>query len=127
MNRYNVNKNAGNNYKGYKGTNFKDNKNLNQPERKDKDSTVFYNKNTNQREALKCWGCGEPHYFKDCPNKKESFGNVHSIQEATTIGEIARSIPQISAALENQQAEYQTSMVEIEGTPKQLPISILID
>jgi len=76
---------------------------------------------------LKCWDCGEPHYFKDCPNKKKGFGNVHLIQEATTIGEITRSIPQISAALENRQAEYQTSMVEVEGTLKQIPISILID
>ena len=29
--------------------------------------------------------------------------------------------------MENQQEEYQTSMVEIEGTLKQFPISILID
>jgi len=33
----------------------------------------------------------------------------------------------ISAALENRQAEYQTSMVEVEGMLKQIPISILID
>ena len=52
---------------------------------------------------------------------------MHSIKEATTIGEIERSIPQISTALENRQAEYQTSMVEVEGTLKQIPISILID
>jgi len=45
----------------------------------------------------------------------------------TTIGEIARSIPQISATLENRQAEYQTSMVEVEGKLKQTEMSILID
>ncbi len=126
-NRSNINKNDGNNYRNYKGTNYKYNINSNQPDRKERDSTVFYNKNSNQREPLKCWGCGEPHYYKDCPDRKKSFGNVHSIQEATTIGEIARSIPQISAALENIQAYYQTSMVEIEGTLKQFPVSILID
>jgi len=76
---------------------------------------------------LKCWECDEPHYFKDSPKRKKGFGNVHSIQEVTTIGEITRRIPQISAALENPQAEYQTSMVEVEGTLKQTPISILID
>lgn len=121
------NKNMGNDYKGYRGTNFKNNQNPNQPARKDKESAIFYNKKTNQREPLKCWECGEPHYFKDCPNRKKGTRNVHSIQEATTIGEIARSVPQISAALENRQAEYQTSMVEVEGTLKHTPISILID
>jgi len=116
-NRFN-NKNVGNTDKGYRGTNFKNNQNTNQPEWKDKESIVFYNKKSNQREPLKCWECGEPHYFKDCPNRKKGFGNVHSIQEVTTIGEIARSILQINAALENRQEEYQTSMVEVEGTLK---------
>jgi len=78
-NRFN-NKNVGNTYKGYSGTNFKNNQNTNQPEWKDKESVVFYNKEkSNQREPLKCWECGEPHYFKDCPNKKKGFGNVNSI------------------------------------------------
>ena len=33
----------------------------------------------------------------------------------------------INAALENRQAEYQTSMVEVEGMINQTPITILID
>ena len=33
----------------------------------------------------------------------------------------------INAALENRQADYQTSMVEVEGKLNQTPISILID
>jgi len=36
-------------------------------------------------------------------------------------------MPQINAALENRQADHQTSMVEIKGTLKNKPISILID
>ena len=32
-----------------------------------------------------------------------------------TVGELARSMPRINAALENRQVEYQTSMVEVEG------------
>ena len=32
-----------------------------------------------------------------------------------TVGELARTIPIINEALENQQVEYQTSMVEVEG------------
>ena len=36
-------------------------------------------------------------------------------------------MPRINAALENQQDDHQTSMVEIEGMIKNKPISILID
>ena len=35
-------------------------------------------------------------------------------------------MPRINAALENRQADYQTSMVEVEANLNQIPISILI-
>ena len=44
-----------------------------------------------------------------------------------TVGDLARTIPRINAALENRQADYQTSMVEVEGMLSHKPISILID
>ena len=44
-----------------------------------------------------------------------------------TVGELARSMPRINAALENCQADYQTSMVEVEGMINQTPVTILID
>ena len=44
-----------------------------------------------------------------------------------TVGDLARTMPRINTALENQQADYQTSMVEVEGKINQIPISILID
>ena len=56
-----------------------------------------------------------------------SFNNVHSIQKDTTIGDMVRSMPRISASLENQQADHQTWMVEIEGIIKDKPISIMND
>ena len=43
------------------------------------------------------------------------------------VGDLARTMPRINAALENRQAEYQTSMVEVEGMINQTPITILID
>ena len=36
-------------------------------------------------------------------------------------------MPRINATLDNRQADYQTSMVEVEGKLNQIPISILID
>ena len=43
------------------------------------------------------------------------------------IGDLARTMPRIKSTLENGQADYQTSMVEVEGKMNQIPISILID
>ena len=44
-----------------------------------------------------------------------------------TVGDLARTNPKINVALENWQADYKTSMVEVEGKINQAPISILID
>ena len=44
-----------------------------------------------------------------------------------TVGELLRTMARINVALENRQAEYQTSMVEVEGMINQTPITILID
>jgi hypothetical protein len=52
---------------------------------------------------------------------------VQTIQEATTVGELARSTPKISATLENRQEDHQTSMVEIEGMIHNQPVIVLID
>ena len=43
-----------------------------------------------------------------------------------TVGELARNMPRIKAALENRQAEYQTSMVEVKGMINQTPVTILM-
>ena len=43
------------------------------------------------------------------------------------VGDIVRTMPRINATLEDRQADYQTSMVEVEGKINQIPISILID
>ena len=48
-------------------------------------------------------------------------------REATTVNDIARNIPTINAALENQQAEHQATMVEMEGNIVDQSVTILID
>lgn len=77
------------------------------------------------KEPLKCWGCGEPHILRVCPHQ-----NIHMLtrdREVTTVNDIARNIPTISAALENRQAKHQATMVEMEGNISDLPVSVLID
>eukprot|EP00253_Pinus_taeda_P001879 PITA_01879 len=78
------------------------------------------------RPPVQCWGCGGPHYIKNCPQRKgtEQLSKIH---EASTVGEVGRSVPRINAALEDRQAEYQPTMVEFEGKISNLTISILID
>eukprot|EP00253_Pinus_taeda_P030136 PITA_30136 len=78
------------------------------------------------RPPVQCWGCGGPHYIKNCPQWKgtEQLSQIH---EASTVGEVGRSVPRINAALEDRQAEYQPTMVEFEGKISNLTISILID
>eukprot|EP00253_Pinus_taeda_P035679 PITA_35679 len=67
------------------------------------------------RPPVQCWGCGGPHYIKNCPQRKgaEQLSQIH---EASTVGEVGRSMPRINAALEDRQAEYQPTMVEFEAT-----------
>jgi len=38
------------------------------------------------------------------------------MQEASTVREVARSMPIINAGLDDHQAEYQPTMIEYEGT-----------
>eukprot|EP00253_Pinus_taeda_P023048 PITA_23048 len=78
------------------------------------------------RRQVECWGCGGPHYVKNCPQRKgtEQLSQIH---EASTVGEVGRSVPRINAALDDRQAEYQPAMVEFEGKISDLTITVLID
>eukprot|EP00253_Pinus_taeda_P030276 PITA_30276 len=78
------------------------------------------------RPLVQCWGCGGPHYIKNCPQRKgtEQLSQIH---EASTVGEVGRSVPRINAALKDRQAEYQPTMVELEGNISNLTVSVLID
>ena len=43
------------------------------------------------------------------------------------MGDVARNIPRINAALEDWQADYQLTMIELEGKLISQPVSILVD
>ena len=49
------------------------------------------------------------------------------VLEEMMVGDLARGMPRINAALEKTQVDYQNSMVEVEGMLNQKPISILIN
>ena len=40
--------------------------------------------------------------------------NVHNLQEASTVGNVARNILRIYVVLDNRHAKYQSNMIEVE-------------
>jgi hypothetical protein len=79
-------------------------------------------------EPLKCWECGEPHLRRNCPCLISANRTVvHNLQEASTVGDVGRSLHRINAAIDGRQADHQSSMVEIEGKINNTRISVLID
>jgi hypothetical protein len=76
---------------------------------------------------LKCWGCEEEHLLRDCPLRKQKNRRVYNIEEATTVNDVDRSMPQIYASLNNRQDHHQALMVEVEGMISNHLVSILID
>jgi hypothetical protein len=76
---------------------------------------------------LKCWGCGEEHLLRDFPHRQHNNRRVYNIQEATTVNDVARIMPQIYAAMDNKQADHQASVMEMEGMISNHLVSILID
>jgi hypothetical protein len=83
--------------------------------------------NNPKKEPLKCWDCGGEHLQRDCPHRQQNSGKIYNMQEATTVNDVARSVPQIYAALDNNQVDHQASMVEIEGMIFNHLVSVLID
>jgi hypothetical protein len=82
----------------------------------------------NSREPLKCWECGEPHLRRNCPCLISANRTVvHNLQEASTVGDVGRSLHRINAAIDGRQADHQSSVVEIEGKINDTRISVLID
>ena len=79
-----------------------------------------------KRGPLQCWKCGGPHMHRNCPLENESARPAYNIQEAETVGQVARAVPRIYAALEDRHADHQSTMVEVAGNIVEQSISILI-
>jgi hypothetical protein len=75
------------------------------------------------RPPIQCWVCKEDHLYKDCPHRNDIVNTVHNIQEATTVEDMGR----IYVYLDDQQVEYQSNMIEVEGKIINQLVAILID
>ena len=64
---------------------------------------------------------------RNCPLENENARLDYNIQEAETVGQLARVVPRIYPALEDCQADHQSMVVEVAGKIVEQSISILID
>ena len=64
---------------------------------------------------------------RNCPLDNESASPTYNIQEAETVGQVARDVPRIYAALEDHKVDHQSIMVEVVGSISEQSVSILID
>ena len=62
-----------------------------------------------------------------CPLENGYVRQTHIIQEAEMVGQVARTVPRIYAALEDHQEDHESTMVEVVGNIVEQSISILID
>jgi hypothetical protein len=65
--------------------------------------------------------------YRDFPHGSERVRIVHNVQQARTVEDMGRSVPNIYAVLDNKQAEFQSHVIEVEGKINNHPIAILID
>ena len=65
---------------------------------------------------LKCWNCGGENHVRDFPNKRKNQEVIlYNLQEVFIVGDVCGNITRLCAALINQQAEHQTTRIEVEG------------
>ena len=64
---------------------------------------------------------------KNCPLENENARPAYNIQGVETVGQVARVIPRIYAALEDSQEDHQSTVVEVAGNIVEKSVSILID
>jgi hypothetical protein len=76
---------------------------------------------------LKCWGSGEEHLLRDFPHRQQNSRRIYNVQESTIVTDVAKSMPQFYAFMDNKQADHQASKVEMEGMITNHIVSILID
>ena len=62
----------------------------------------------------------------NCPLENESTSPAYNIQEAETVGQVARVVPRIYAALEDRQAYHQSVVVEVAGNIVEQFVSIFV-
>ena len=64
---------------------------------------------------------------RNCPLEDGNENPAYNIQEAEIVGQVARDVPRIYAALEDRQEDHQSTVVEVAGKIVEQSVSILIN
>ena len=64
---------------------------------------------------------------RNCPLENESARPAYNIQEVETVGQVARAVPSIYAALGDHQGDHQSTMIEVVGKIVEQSVSILTE
>ena len=67
------------------------------------------------------------HTRKNYPHEEGYVRPTYNVQEAETIGQVARTVPRIYAALGDRQADHQSTVFEVPGKIAEKSVSVLID
>ena len=62
---------------------------------------------------------------RNCQLENGNARPTYNIQEVETVGQVARAVPRIYAALEDHQEDHQSTMVEVAGNIVEQSVSIL--
>ena len=62
---------------------------------------------------------------RNCPLENESARPAYNLQGVETVGQVARAVSRIYAALEDRQADHQSTVVEVAGKIVEKFVSIL--
>ena len=65
--------------------------------------------------------------LKDCTHRKENPRELHNLKEVVIVEDVVRTTPQIYVALDNHQANHQSTIVEVGGKIAKKSIFVLID
>jgi hypothetical protein len=64
---------------------------------------------------------------RDFPQRGDKARTTHSVQQVATVENMGRNVPRIYASSDNKQVEFQSHMIEVEGTINNRPFTILIE
>ena len=64
---------------------------------------------------------------RNCPLEDGNAKPAYNIQEAEIVGQVARVVPRIYAALEDHQEDHQSTVVEVAGNISKQFVFVLID
>jgi hypothetical protein len=75
---------------------------------------------------MQCWGCNGDHSYRYFPHIKEKVIFFHHVHQVETMEGMGIRVSRIYVALDKNQAEFQSHMIEVEGMINKHDLTIFI-